>query len=47
VLGALVPMPVLVWGVDEIFRALRRQSQSSAGPHYKDLRPGLYDRNHS
>ena len=32
VLGALVPMPVLVWGVDEAFRALRRRSENPEGP---------------
>lgn len=37
VLGALVPMPVLVWGVDELFRARRRRS---GGPPGEDLRPG-------
>jgi len=32
VLGALVPMPVLVWGIDEAFRALRRRSENPEGP---------------
>jgi hypothetical protein len=41
VLGALVPMPVLVWGVDEIFRAQRRRSGGLAA---EDLRPGSGDR---
>ena len=31
VLGALVPMPVLVWGIDEAFRALRRRSENPEG----------------
>ena len=41
VLGALVPMPVLVWGVDEIYRARRRRS---GGLPAEDLRPGPGDR---
>ena len=36
VLGALVPMPVVVWGVDEVFHALRRRSESSGGPRAGD-----------
>jgi magnesium-transporting ATPase (P-type) len=36
VLGALVPMPVVVWGVDEVFDALRRRSESSGGPRAGD-----------
>jgi calcium-translocating P-type ATPase len=31
VLGLLVPMPVLVWGVDEVFRAVRRRRHRRSG----------------
>ena len=44
VLGALVPMPLLVWGVDEAFRAVRRRSENSRVPRTEDLRPSPDDR---
>jgi hypothetical protein len=32
-LALLAPMPVLIWGVDEVFRAVRRTRPSRSGPH--------------